>query len=79
MTGGIEPRRDLHPGSTNGGSVSVNYEVHEFICRYGALLFLSGLLAWAVGESSDPLTGGIRAVLVLAGLANRVRRGTKQR
>jgi hypothetical protein len=79
MTGDIEPRQDLCPGQTTGAYVAVNYETHDFICKYGGLLVLTGLVCLARGEGIGPLIAGILATCTVAAFANRLSRGTRNR
>jgi hypothetical protein len=79
MTGDFEPRQVRCPGQTTGAHVAVNYETHDFICRYGGLLVLTGLVRLALGEGFGPLIAGMLATCTVAAFANRLGRRTNNR
>jgi hypothetical protein len=59
--------------------VAVNYQTHDFVCKYGGLLVLTGLVCLALGEGIGPLIAGILATCTIAAFASRLSRGTRKR
>ena len=59
--------------------MAVNYQMHDFICKYGGLLVLTGLVCLALGEGIGPLVAGVLATCTIAAFASRLTRRTKNR
>jgi hypothetical protein len=67
------------PGQTTGAYVAVNHQTHDFVCKYGGLLVLTGLVCLALGEGIGPLVAGIMATCTIEAFASRLSRGTRNR
>ena len=58
--------------------MSVNPEAHNFVCKFGGLLILAGIILLALGKGMMPLVAGVLATCAVAAFAGRMGRGMRR-
>jgi hypothetical protein len=67
-------RRNRAPGAY----MSVSPEAHSFVCKFGGLLTLAGIVLLAFGEGMMPLVAGVIATCAVAAFAARMSRNMRR-